>query len=265
MTHVYVPTTLAAAQSLLKELPQARLLAGGQSMVPKAFAAMEPIQFVSISQVADLRGIAVNDDMLSIGASSTHHEVAWSSLVRTHVPALATLAQHVGDWFVRNRGTVGGALFTANKGGCYPAALIGLDGVVCTTRRDISAASFFGAPDGAGSLAGDEIITGLRVPVPLQATYQCIRPTPGRFALVGLFASIGQETMRVGVTGYRPRAFRALRAEQLLDRRSLAPALTEPASILFGSAASPGLQGSAGYKEAMACLLLRRAQEALLA
>jgi carbon-monoxide dehydrogenase medium subunit len=164
---------------------------------------------------------------------------------------------------MRNRGTVGGALFTADKGGCYPAALIGLDGTVCTTRRDISAASFFGAPDGAGSLAGDEIITGLRVPVPLRATYQCIRPTPGRFALVGLFASIRQEAVRVGVSGYGPRAFRALGAEQLFDRQSPEPALTEPV-ILFGSAALSGLQGNASYKEAMARLLLRRARAALL-
>lgn len=265
MTRLHLPACVAQAGTLLRALPNACLVSGGQSAAVAANSAAQAMDFVSLARIPELRRVAVEGGVLEIGAACTHREVAQSADVRRSLPALSALAGGIGDTLTRNRATAGGALFTAARGGCYPAALLGTEATIVTTDREIPAEAFFSAVDGAGALALGEIVVALRLPLPSRATYQCFRPIPGRFALVGVFASVGQQGVRVGVTGLRVRAIRAGGAERYLAL-CLAGAGRPPMAstkALFGGPGQDTTSGSAEYKAAIARVLLERAGKAL--
>ncbi|MGQ0569737.1 MAG: FAD binding domain-containing protein, partial [Armatimonadota bacterium] len=125
------PKTVDEALKLLGKHPDARVMAGGQSLL----AAMKlrvatPPMIVDLGSIRGLSYIRKERDTLAIGAMTTHQEIASSALVRKEAPVLAQAADAIGDLQVRNRGTIGGSLAHADPAADYPAAFLALEGSV---------------------------------------------------------------------------------------------------------------------------------------
>ena len=132
------------AAGLVARNPEAKLLAGGMTLIPTLKARLaRPTHLVDISSLPELRRIGVKGGKLTIGAGARHHDVATSAVVKKAVPALAGLAGEIGDPQVRNRGTLGGSLANNDPAADYPAAVLGLGATVVTTKRSIAAEDFF--------------------------------------------------------------------------------------------------------------------------
>jgi carbon-monoxide dehydrogenase medium subunit len=235
----------------------AKLLAGGQSLLASMKLGLAaPETLIDLGQIAELKGIKVEKDKVTIGAMTTHAAVAASADVKKAIPALAALAGEVGDRQVRNRGTLGGSLANNDPAADYPAAVLGLGATVHTNQRTIAGDSFFkGLYETA--LADGEIITAVSFPIPEKAAYQKFKQPASRFALVGVFVSKGKQGVRVAVTGAGPVVFRVKALEDKLAASWTAAAcdsVTVPATGL-----NTDLHGSADYRAALIPVLAGRA------
>ena len=235
----------------------AKLVAGGQSLlgaIKLGLAAPEAL--VDLGQVAGLRGITVAGGTVTIGAMTTHAEVAASAEVQKAIPALADLAGHIGDRQVRNRGTIGGSLANNDPAACYPAAVLGLGATVVTDRRSIAADDFFkGLYETA--LAEGEVITAVKFPVPEKAGWQKFKQPASRFSIVGVFASKGPAGVRVAVTGAKACVFRASALEAKLAGNWSAATCSGVA--IPADDMNSDLHGSGEYRAALIPVLAGRA------
>jgi carbon-monoxide dehydrogenase medium subunit len=244
-----------AAQLLAKSGGKA--LAGGQSLVgAMKLRLAQPGTVVDLGQIAELRGIRKEGDALVIGATMRHAEVAASAEVRKHIPALASLAEHIGDRQVRNMGTLGGSLANNDPAADYPAAVLGLGATVRTNKRTIAADDFFkGMYETA--LADDELITAVSFPVPKRAAYVKFPNPASRFALVGVFVAETGGGVRVAVTGAGPGVFRVAEMEQALGKKFAADSLkglrVDPGRL------SSDIHASAEYRAHLISVLAARA------
>jgi carbon-monoxide dehydrogenase medium subunit len=156
---------------------------------------------------------------------TTHADLAASVLVRDRVPALAKLAGEIGDPQVRNRGTIGGSIANNDPAADYPAAVLAMNAIVVTNRREIPADDFFVSMFET-KLAPGEIVTGLRFPRILRAAY-CKFPNPAsRYAVVGVMIAEGTTGIRVAVTGAAACVFRVPEMEVALSRNFSPDALS---------------------------------------
>ena len=238
-----------------------KLLAGGQSLVgAMKLRLAKPGTLIDLGGIAELKGIKKEGDAIVIGALTTHAEVAASSTVKQAIPALAALAEGIGDRQVRNRGTVGGSLANNDPAADYPAAVLGLGATVVTNKRKIAADDFFkGLYETA--LAADEIITAVSFPVPKNAAYVKFPQPASRFALVGVFVAQTGSGVRVAVTGAASHAHRAKAIEDALGKSFTADAAKSvkiPAAHLNND-----LHGSAEYRAHLVSVLAARAVTAI--
>ncbi len=190
------PTTLDEAVAALAG-GEAQALAGGQTLIPTLRQRLAmPGKLVSLSRIDALKGMSASGGVLTIGAATTHAEVARQK----DFPGLASLAGGIGDPHVRNRGTIGGSLANNDPSACYPAGVLGSRATIVTNAREIAADDFFiGLFETA--LDEGEIITAVRFPIPDKAAYVKFDQPASRFALVGVFVSKGKDGVRVAVTG----------------------------------------------------------------
>jgi carbon-monoxide dehydrogenase medium subunit len=209
------PTSVAAAADALKK-SGGKALAGGQSLVAAMKLRLsDPGTVVDLSQIAELRGIRKEGKAITVGALSTHSQVAESSVVKGAIPTLAQLASGIGDRQVRNVGTIGGSIAHNDPAACYPSAIVGLNATIKTNTRAIDADSFFtGLFETA--LGEGEIITAVSFPVPTKAGYVKFPNPASRFALVGVFVAQTADGVRVAVTGAAATVFRATDIERAL-------------------------------------------------
>ena len=249
------PTGLAKAAAA--GTGEARFLAGGQSLLQAMKMRLaSATTLVDLSGLAELRGISVSGNTVTIGAMTRHAEVAASADVRKAIPALADLAGGIGDQMVRNMGTLGGSLANADPAACYPAAVLGLGATIKTDRRTIAADDFFkGLYETA--IAPGELIVSVSFPVPQRAAYVKFKQPASRFALVGVFVSQSAAGVRVGVTGAKASAFRATDIE-----KALAGAFTPEAAAAVKvnpAGLNADLHASAAYRAAMISVMAGRA------
>lgn len=256
------PATLADAAAALRR-EDARLLAGGQSLLPAMRLGLAaPSALVDLGRLAELRGLRVEADAVTIGAATTHAEVAAHAGLAAAIPALADLAGRIGDRQVRARGTIGGSLANDDPAACYPAAVLGLGATVVTDRRRITADDFFVAIY-TTALEEGEIIGSVSFPRPRRAAWQKFKQPASRFSLVGVFVSEGPAGVRVAVTGAGANGvFRATELEARLaadwSPQALAGATVSPDELL------DDLHGSAEYRAALIPVLAARAVAATL-
>lgn len=251
------PASAAQAAQLSAGDPDAKLLAGGQSIVPSLkLGLLAPSALIDLTDIPELRGIRLQGRTLTIGAMTTHALVAGSAEVRSSIPALARLAGGIGDRQVRNRGTAGGSLANSDPAADYPAAALGLGAVLRTTRRTIAADKFFkGLFETA--LEPGELLTAVDFPVPERAAYVKHPQPASRFALVGVFVSQTGGAVRVAVTGAGPCVFRVKAMEDALAKRFAPDSL---AGIgVSAEALSADLHGSAEYRAHLIPVLARQA------
>jgi carbon-monoxide dehydrogenase medium subunit len=192
-----------------------------------------------------------------------HAEVASSAAVREAIPALADVAEKIGDPAVRHRGTIGGSVANNDPNADYPAAVLGLGATVITNKRRIHADEFFkGLFETA--LAPDEIITKVQFPKVNKAGYVKFPNPASRYALVGVFVSKRGSEIRVVVTGAGANGvFRVTSFEEALKKR-FAPKSLEGLSVPADGMASD-IHGSAEYRAHLVGVLARRAVAAAVA
>jgi len=253
-------TSVADAAARLAAAADAKLLAGGQTLI----AAMKlrlasPSDVIDLRGIAELRGIRKDGGAISIGALTTHAEVAASKDVLQAVPALANLAASIGDPMVRNMGTLGGSVATNDPAADYPAGVLGLGATIHTNKRKIAAADFFTGMYETALQAG-EIITSVSFPLPKRAGYVKFKNPASRYAIVGVFVAETASGVRVAVTGAGPCVFRVPALEKALGAKFSADAV---ASIKVAAAGlNSDMHASAEYRAHLVTVMAKRAVEA---
>ena len=251
------PASVAdASKASMQE--DAKIIAGGQTLLQSMkLGLIAPSAVIDISGIAELKGIKVEGGKVTIGAGTTHAEVAASKEVQTAIPALADLANHIGDRQVRNRGTLGGSLANNDPAACYPAAVLALGATIKTNQREITADDFFQGMF-TTALKDGELITSVSFPVPEKAGWQKFKQPASRFSLVGVFVSKGPAGVRVAVTGAGANGvFRATELEGKLAANYSAAALN--GAKMSADHLNSDLHGSAEYRAAPIPVLAGRA------
>ena len=234
-----------------------KALAGGQSLVAAMKLRLaQPGHVVDLAGIADLAGIRSEGSTLTIGAMTRHADVASSAAVKSVIPALAALAEGIGDRQVRNMGTIGGSLANNDPAADWPAAVVALDATVVTSKRSIGAdACFKGMYETA--LAADEIITAVRFPVPQKAAYAKFPNPASRFALVGVCVAKTAGGVRVAVTGAAPSVYRCKPLEDALAKSFSADAAR--AVKVSPQGLNSALHGSPDYRAHLVAVMAARA------
>ncbi len=249
--------TLAEARDLIAKDADAKLLSGGMTLIPTLKQRLAaPSQLVDISQLTELRGIAVKGDRLEIGAAMQHAEVSRSADVKQKIPALAHLASQIGDPQVRNRGTIGGSVANNDPVADYPGAVVGLGATIKTSQREIAADDFFKGVFETALNAG-EIVTGFSFPVPKRAVYAKFPHPVSGYAMAGSFVAETASGVRVAITGAGTGVFRWKEAEAALSKNFSVAALkglSMPAKGL-----SNDLHATAEYRANLVEVMTRRA------
>ena len=252
------PTSVRQAVNMLAKDPEAKLLAGGHSLLPvMKLRLAKPSALVDIGRVEGLNTIELKGRSIIIGALARHVEVANSPVVKEALPVLAEVAGMIGDPAVRHRGTLGGSLANNDPNADYPAVVLGLGATIITSKRRIAADDYFkGMFETA--LEPDEIITKVSFPLAKKAAYQKFKHPASGFALVGVFVSKRSSDIRVAVTGAGASGvFRVKSFEEALKKRFSAKSIegmTVPADGM-----NTDIHGSAEYRAHLIGVLARRA------
>jgi carbon-monoxide dehydrogenase medium subunit len=274
----HAPSSVQEALRLLRSLPEAKLLAGGHSLLPMMkLRVLTPAHLIDLGRIPDLRGVREEDGALVLGAMTTHWRVQNDPLVRAKAPLLADAAASIGDPQVRNVGTIGGSLVHADPAADYPAAIVVLEAEMTVVgpagTRAVPASAFFTGLL-TSAVGPEEILTGVRVrPLPAgtgQAYLKFPHPASG-FAVVGVAAAVRLrggvcEEARIGITGVGPSAYRASAVEAALvgarlDEAAIAGAAHHAAD---GVEVNEDLFASADYRAHLARVFTRRAIQAAL-
>jgi carbon-monoxide dehydrogenase medium subunit len=195
------PQSVADAARLLAAGGEAKLLAGGHTLLPTMKLRLAgPKVIVDLGRVAELKGIEKKGNALVIGAMTTHAEVAASLVVRGAIAGLTEVAAGIGDQHVRNRGTIGGSVANNDPAADYPAAMLALGATIATNKREIKADDFFKGLF-TTALGEGEIITRISLPVPGKFAYMKFANPASRYALVGVAVAQNGRDVRVAVTG----------------------------------------------------------------
>ena len=251
------PASVADAATLLASHEEAKLLAGGQTYLPTLKQRLaQPSDLIDLGGIAELKGIKEEGGGITIGAMTRHADVAHSALVKRVIPALAALAELIGDPAVRNRGTMGGSISNNDPAADYPGALLALGATVRTNKREIPADAFFtGMFETA--LERDEIVTAIHLPKPDKAAYVKFPNPASRYSMVGVFVARTGGGVRVAVTGAGPTAFRWVDAENALAA-SFSPAAIDGLSVDAGDL-NADLHASADYRAHLMKVIAKRA------
>lgn len=195
------PSSVADAAAAVQGASDGTFMAGGQTLIPTLKQRLaSPSDVIDLGGIAELSGIRKDGNDLVIGATTTHAEVAASDTVKQAIPALAALAEGIGDPQVRNRGTIGGSVANNDPVADYPAAVLGLGATVQTDSRTIAADDYFtGLFETA--LNEGELITEIRFPIPEKASYQKFPNPASRYAMAGVMVAQTAGGVRVAVTG----------------------------------------------------------------
>ncbi|WP_424971233.1 FAD binding domain-containing protein [Dinoroseobacter sp. S76] len=250
------PSTVADAVSALSS-EDAQALGGGQTLLPTMKQRLAaPDTLVSLSGIAEMKGICTNDaGEICIGGGTVHAVVAVETA--SSYPGLSALAGKIGDPAVRNRGTIGGSLANNDPAACYPAAALGSGATIVTNAREIAADDYF---QGMFTTALDEgeIITEVRFPVPEKAAWQKFVQPASRFSLVGVFVAKYADGVRVAVTGASEEGvFRWTEAEAALSSNFSADALADLSVSADGMISD--LHGTGAYRAHLVKVLTGRA------
>ncbi|GLH77958.1 carbon monoxide dehydrogenase [Bradyrhizobium sp. SSBR45G] len=255
------PATVRQAANLLTKNEDAKLVAGGHTLVPVMKQRLaSPPHLVDLSHVEGLDTIEVKGRNLVIGAMARHAEVANSATVGEAIPALAHLAGLIGDPAVRHRGTIGGSIANNDPTADYPAACLALGATIVTNKRKLKAEEFFQGLF-TTALEPDEIITKVSFPLAKKAAYVKFRNQASRYALVGVFVARRPSDVRVAVTGAGGNGvFRVTAFEEALQKR-FSPKVLDGIAV-SADGLNSDIHGSAEYRAHLIGVLARRAVDA---
>ncbi|MHC4548075.1 MAG: FAD binding domain-containing protein [Planctomycetota bacterium] len=269
------PGTLQEAlECLARHDPDAKILAGGQSLVPLMnFRLASPAVLVDVNGIEDLAYIREHEGHLAIGALTRHAEIESSPLVAGKCPLLAEATRLIGHRTIRNRATLGGSLAHADPSAEYPTVLTALDGEVVACgpggERTIPAGELF-VTVCTSSLAPNEILTEVRVPMLPPGTgwaFAELSRRHGDYAMVGVATTLALDAegrcrdIRIALAGVGDTPLRCPDAESFLEGRPVDEASVDEAAARCAAPAEPedDLHASAAYKKAMVEVYVRRA------
>jgi len=264
------PSSLDEALQLLADLPDAKLLAGGHSLLPAMKLRLaQPQSLIDLGRIPGLNGIRQDGARLRIGALATHFDLETSALLKEKCPLIPEVAASIGDAQVRNRGTIGGSIVHADPAADWPAAIVALDAEMELAgpagRRSVRADDFF-VEMMQSAAQPNEVLVEIRVPVTgaSVAYVKSVQQASG-FAIVGVAAVVNEEalTVALGVTGAATKAFRASATEAALNGHSLTPERIESAALTAdeGVETLNDIHASAGYRAQLIRVNTRRALE----
>lgn len=207
------------ALSILAANPDAKLLAGGHSLIPTMKLRLaQPSALIDISSIAGLKGIRLEGQTIVIGAMTTHREIEHSSLLAQHCRILPEQAALIGDPMVRNKGTIGGALAHADPAADYPASMLALGAKLkidsAIGSRMVSADDFFLGMFQTAVQEG-EMLTEIQIPADtLGSAYEKFAHPASRYAIVGVaVVKHSDGTTRAALTGAGASAVRLSKLE----------------------------------------------------
>jgi carbon-monoxide dehydrogenase medium subunit len=265
------PQTLEEAVGLLvKHGDEAKVLAGGHSLIPAMKLRLaQPKTVIDITRLADLNYIREKNGKIALGAMLTHHEIESSSFLRDRCPLLPQVAARIGDVQVRNRGTFGGSLVHSDPAADWPAAILALDAEMEIAgpdgRRLVKSSDFF-VEMMQSAVQPNEILCEIRVSTTATSVaYVKFAQRASGFAIAGVAAVVDKsgKSVRVGITGVAPKAYRATAVEEALQ----GAALTKEAIAAAAEKASDGIEtlndihASAEFRAHLALVHTRRALE----
>jgi aerobic carbon-monoxide dehydrogenase medium subunit len=258
--HYHRPKSLADAVNLLKGKDEARPMSGGMTLIPTLKQRLaRPSDVVDLSGIKELAGIKIDGNNVVVGGMTRHADVASSADVKSVIPALAYLANHIGDPQVRNRGTIGGSIANNDPAADYPAAVVGLNATVTTNTGKHTADNFFkGLFETA--LSDGELVTSVSFPKAEKAAYMKFPNPASRYAMVGVFVAKTAGGVRVAVTGAGPCVFRVKAMEDALAKNFSSDAIKDikvPADGL-----NSDIHASAEYRAHLVNVMARRAVDA---
>jgi len=270
----YRPTTVAEAVELLGKHKDAKVLAGGHSLLPAMkLRASAPAALVDIGRIKGLAGIQATGTALKIGALTTHAAIAASDAVKKNCPILAEAAAQIGDTQVRNRGTIGGSLAHADPAADFPTVITTLGATLTATgpkgNRDIPAADFF-KDLFTTALGPDELLTSISVPTYGAGTggaYLKHRHPASSYVVVGIAALVtlkgGKcDNVSLVVGGVTAKPTRCAAAENALKGKAADDATIAAAAAKVAEAISDPLSdvyASAEYRTHLATVMTKRA------
>jgi aerobic carbon-monoxide dehydrogenase medium subunit len=268
------PDSIPAAVSALAEAGEdAKVLAGGQSLIPILRLRLAyPSTVVDLGRVPELRGVRDDGDAIVIGSMTTHHEVLTNALVKEHAPLIAQATETVADPQVRHRGTFGGALAHADPAGDLGAVALTLGAEFVASgpngERRIPAADFF-VDYLTTALSPDEILSAIRVPKlgdGWSSHYEKFNRVAQAWSIVAVAALVRRQNgsiaeARIGLTNMGSTPLRAAAVEQALAGADATPDAVGAAAehAAEGTSAPSDLSGKADYREHLARVLTKRA------
>ena len=276
----HAPKTIPDALKLLGQYgDEAKLLAGGHSLLPMMklrFA--QPGHLIDLGKIGELKGIREDAGTLRIGAMTTENELIWSKLLQAKCPLLVEGARLISDPQVRYKGTIGGDIAHGDAGNDHPALMIALGASFvlrgASGERTVAADAFFIGPYFTKMEAG-EIMTEIRIPVPVEGTGSCyskLKRKVGDFATAAAAVTLRLkgdtvQEVTIALTNVGPTVLRARAAETALRGKTLNDASMMQAARLAMSICDPATdqRGDAEYRTAMAGEMTQRALRTALA
>lgn len=264
-------TSVEHALHLLAGSEDAKLLAGGHSLIPMMKLRLAaPATLIDITRIPGLDRIDAAGSRITIGALVTHAALAASETLRMQAPALWDAANQLGDPQVRNRGTIGGACAHGDPSADYPAVLLALDATLTVAgrggERDVAASAFFrGMFDTA--LEPHELVTRIAFDAAPRSAYAKFHHPASHYAVVGAAVALTLDreqirSARVAITGVGDCAFRAEAVETALAGATASDAAAVQTACAGAAAGIDGRSdtfASAGYRAAMAEVFAARA------
>ena len=239
------PRSLEEALDLL-ERPGAKVLAGGQSLIPSLNMRLSsPELLVDVGAIASLAGVRVNADFVRIGALTTHAQIERSEEIRKRVPLLAEAAAHIAHPAIRNRGTLGGSVALADPAAEYPACALALDATLVILgrkgERRVKAADFFKGLFET-DLEPGEILVAAEFPAGGESVFLELARRQGDYASVGIAAHRRSAEIRLAFFAVGPTAILATHAAAAAKKsvaaakEALAQDLDPPADLYHSGA-----------------------------
>jgi carbon-monoxide dehydrogenase medium subunit len=271
--YVVVDSVTRAVAALSEADGEAKILAGGQSLVPMLnFRLVKPAVLVDINRIPDLTFIEETDNEIRVGALTRHHQLEMSPVIARHLPVLGAAMTHVAHLAIRNRGTIGGSLSHADPAAELPMIALLLDAklhiVSSRGKRTVAASEFF-RDALTVDLAEDEMVTEIHVPkLPPKSGwgFEEVARRAGDFALAAVAATVTASDgmiaeARITLTGVGPTPVRVKKAEALLLGEKVEAKLIGRVIEAVRTAIAPetDLHASSDYRRHLAGVLTGRA------
>jgi carbon-monoxide dehydrogenase medium subunit len=264
------PQTLDEALGLLTNHEDAKVLAGGHSLIPAMKLRLaQPKTVIDIGRVAELSYVREAEGRILIGALATHYQIESSTLLRDKCPLLSEVAPQIGDVQVRNKGTIGGSLVHADPASDWPAAILALDAELIIAgpngRRSVAATEFF-VEMMQTAVKSNEILCEIRVPATAKSVaYVKSAQKASGFAIAGVAAFVdkSRKTVAIGISGVAAKPYRAAATERALGGTALTTETVATASARAAEGVDPleDIHASAEFRAHLAQVNTRRALE----